>query len=141
MNINVKDSVPVPVLFLCIIVIGLLFSIIPAQPQYAEVATIIPVVIQEGQAVNLADLPESMVLPNGVMIEGVDFTEEGAGIISAIISFNGEEKSLKMSWLDKSGNQISYTVLNNPPYGAESGGEIKIWSTSGAEQVKFEVWK
>lgn len=146
MNAHANNKNPMPVFIVSIVLIGLFLSTIPAE-QSGGVAEVIPVEIQEGQILNLANLPENLVLPNGMILKNTALVNEGplAGTISAVVIYAKETKPLKMIWLDGAGNKISYsshTVLNSPPFGVEeSGGKIKIWPLYGAKQVKLEVWE
>jgi len=149
MNINVYENKKVStelILIVGIILIaGLFLLAIPTQ-QSGVTAKGMPVEIQEGQVLNLANLPENMVLPNGMVLEGVVLVSEGslAGTISATAFFEESSEPLKVTWLDENGNDVSYsshTVLNSPPFGTDSGEQINIWSLRGAEKVKFETWE
>lgn len=147
MNAHVNNKDPIVVFIISIILMGLFLSTIPAEQSGEAVEEMTLVEIQKGQILNLANLPENMVLPNGMILKNTVLVNEGplAGTISAVVIYAKETKPLKIIWLDSVGNEISHsshTVLNSPPFGVEEPGDkIKIWSLYGADQVKLEIWE
>lgn len=142
---NVKIPFELVVLAIVIVLVGLFWTAMSTQ-QLEVVTKEMPVEIQEGQVLSLANLPENMMLPNGMVLKDVILVSEGslAATISATAFFKESSGPLKVTWLDESGNDVSYsshTVLNSPLFGTDSGEQINIWSLRGAKKVKFETWE
>lgn len=137
----VSKSILSGIIVIVLFVVAVAFMLLPIPQHMEEVA-----VIKEGQILNLADLSQNMILPNGAELKNFEISIlSGVEIISAEYISSEAYPPLKLTWLD-SGNNVGYsshTILNKPSYYFYGGGSgvIKIWPHHGAKEVKVEIWK
>lgn len=131
-----------------IIAIVAVGAIIVALISQEESVIVVTSEIQEGQIIDLAYLPQNMILPNGAELKKISMqTLAGVEIISAEYISSEAYPPIKLTWLDSNGKGVAYsshTVLNKPLYyGFHDGdsGVIGIWPHLGARKVKVEIWK
>ncbi len=146
-KINVPSGIIVLVLLL---VVGVSAIALMSHSHFASPAESadIMVEVQDGHVIDLAHLPQNLILPNGAKLKNIGMqTLSGTEIISAELFSSEDNSPIKLTWLDSNGNRVGYsshTVLNKPSYyGFYDGdsGIIKIWPHIGAKKVKVEILK